>query len=208
MSDRPTDLLADPLAGASLSAEQRQIWDDTRSELALSRIRIRELEKRLQTLEKQPEEAEISATLLNRPDFNREVARMLALDERYGGVSSVIYLNLENVEELAQHYGHSMADNVLKFFSDALINNVRRSDVLGRLAKDEFGILLPHCNNENAWKRGGVLAAQLYDSLVKVWKGTARPEISYGAYTFNEKEELASGLKQAASNLTKLLKKD
>lgn len=204
----PIDLLTDPLSDAPLTPEQKKIWEDTCSELILSRIRVNELEKRLNALEKQPDEAEVSTPLLNRPDFNREVARMLAFDERYGGSSSVVYLNLENLDVLREHFGEAMANSALKFMSDALINKVRRSDVLGRLSRDEFGILLPHCDNENAWRKGESLSTEIYDSLVKVWKGSAKPEISYGAYTFNEKEELASGLRQASANLTKLLKSD
>jgi len=204
----PIDMLTDALSDAPLSDEQRKIWHDMCAELVLSRIRVQELEKRLKTLERNPEDTEISTALLNRPDFNREVARMLAFDERYGGSSSVIYINIENIDNLKEHYGEAMANSALRFIADALINKVRRSDILGRLARDEFGILLPHCNNENAWIKGEIIARDIYDSLTKVWKGTLSPEISYGAYSFNEKEELSTGLKKAASNLTKLLRKD
>lgn len=204
--ETPIDMLTDALSDAPLSNEQRKIWHDMCAELVLSRIRVQELEKRLNSLDRLPTDLDMSAPLLTRPDFNREVARMLAFDERYGGTSSVIYLNIENVGLLKEHYGEKMANSALRFVADALINKVRRSDVLGRLAHDEFGILLPHCTNENAWIKGKILASDIYESLVQVWKGALTPEISYGAYTFNEKEDLASGLKQAASNLTKLFK--
>jgi diguanylate cyclase (GGDEF)-like protein len=200
----PLDLLTDFLADAPLTDAQRTVWRDLCAELVLARVRIQELETRLKTLERQPEADSAAHQLLNRPEFNREVARMLAFDERYGGVSSVLYINIENLENIRIRHGMPLVDSALRCLGDTLAGLIRRSDILGRLAPDEFGILLPRCDNTSAWKKGEHIASVLYDTLANLWGPNLKPQINYGAYTFQEKEDLAQGLKQAAADLTKL----
>lgn len=202
----PLDLLTDTLADAPLTPEQRTVWRDLCAELVLARVRIQELEMRLKVLEHQPPEDTPAPLLLNRPDFNREIARMLAFDERYGGTSSVLYFNIENLETIKARHGTSLVESAMKCISQTLIGQVRRSDILGRLAPDEFGVLLPRCDNENAWKKGETIAINLYDALTSLWGPGLKPQISYGAYTFEGKgrEDAATGLKAAAQMLTKL----
>jgi len=200
----PLDLLTDFLADAPLSPEQRTVWRDLCAELVLSRVRIQELETRLRILDRSTDEAEAPPAMLGRPDFNREVARVLAMDDRYGGVSSVLYFDIENLGNINDRHGAALVDAALRCIGDTLVNQIRRSDILGRLAKDEFGILLPRCNNENAWKKGEKIATILYDALCGLWGPNLQPSISYAAYTFHEKEDLAQGLKAVAEGLTKL----
>jgi len=200
----PFDLLISQMADTPLTVKQQMIWQNVCSELVEARLRIHELETRLKTLEHQPAANELSTCVLTRPEFNREVARMLAFDERYGGLSSVLYFDIENLDELASRHGRQAAEWAVRCVSDTLAASIRRSDILGRLATDEFGILLPRCDNENAWKKGEQLAGAVFAALAAKEGLTLRPNVTYGAYTFQEKEDLAVGLKQAASNLTQL----
>lgn len=202
----PLDLLTDELADAPLTPEQRVIWRDLCAELVLARVRIQELETRLRVLDREGTTQGPSTGLLNRPDFNREVARMLALDERYGSISSVIYFNFENLDTIKNRHGANLVEAAIRCIGDTLVNQIRRSDVLGRLSPDEFGVLLPRCNNENAWKKGEVLATVLYDALCDLWGPNLKPQIGFGAYTFSQKDDLAQGLKLAAEKITKVVK--
>ncbi len=201
--DSSLDLINDPLADADLTVEQRQTWEMTRSELLIARERIEELELRLKSLENNAHEAGIVQTVLSRPEFNREVARMLAFDERYGGMSSVLYFDVENLSDIHKSHGKDVADKVVRVVCDALTHHIRSSDIVGRLATDEFGVLLARCDNEAAWKKGESLAESLLSELEKVPGCETRPVINYGAYTFREKENVATGLKQAAETVTR-----
>lgn len=202
----PLDLLTDHLANAPLNEEQRTIWRDLCSELVLARVRIQELENRLKALESKPEENSPFHCLLTRPDFNREVARMLAFDERYGGLSSVLYINIENLDSIRARHGNALVDTAIRCVADTLAKQIRRSDILGRLAPDEFGILLPRCDNKSAWKKGEYVSSAIYDALEALWGPGMKPQISYGAYTFREKEDLGVGLKEAAKDLTSFVR--
>lgn len=192
---------SDPLANAVFTADERRIWLDTRAELEEARIRIRELENRIKALEHH--NTDDLPSILTRPEFNREVARMLAFDERYGGTSSILYFNFENMTDIANRYGKSVINAAVREITVVLTKTVRGSDIVGRLAPDEFGILLIRCSNEDAWKKGKDISEKLLKALVAVHNHPLDPQISYGAYTFRSDEDVSTGLKQASQLLTK-----
>lgn len=201
--DTPIDFENDPMARASLTKEQRQVWDLTREELRNAREKIADLETRLKALERVTHEDGVIPSVLTRPEFNREVARMLAFDERYGGMSSVLYFDIENLEDISQECGKPVSDNIMRVFCDVLAKHVRTSDILGRLGPDEFGVFLTRCDNDHAWKKGEALASLLAEEMKKIPRCAVQPVINYGAYTFREKENAATGLQQAADTVTR-----
>jgi diguanylate cyclase (GGDEF)-like protein len=199
MSDS-LDLTMDWLADAPLTPEQRQVWNLLRAELIDAREKTRTLENRIKTLEHAAEEP---LTVLTRPEFNREVARMLAFDERYGGTSSVLYFDFENMEEVTNRYGRSVANAALREIGKVLTQHVRKSDVVGRLAPDEFGVLLSRCDNAFAWKKAEQLGGVLRAALDEVHGCKLGLTVSYGAYTFQDDRDVSIGLREAAQMMTK-----
>jgi len=199
---KPIDLARDWFADASLSSEERKIWDAIRAELAATRTHVEDLQTQIRLLERQPIEDDHS--ILTRPEFNREVARMLAFDDRYGGISSVLYFDFERLEKVAEKHGKSVANAAIRQIGDVMLKHTRGSDVIGRLAPEEFGVLLMRCDNPAAWKKGEQLAGLLYDLLAEVHGCKLDVLVSYGAYTFREKGDLATGLKEAAQAVTKV----
>lgn len=205
MDDTPLDLMTDALESAPLTPEQRKVWQTARAELMAARLRIQTLESRLKA-PATPQANETPALMvLTRPDFNREAARILAFDERYKTTSSVVYFTVENMENLRARHGNATAEEVIRRMCDSLLAQIRRSDILGRLGGDEFGLLLPRCDNADAWKRGEIIASKLYADMAVYWGTTLRPSISYGAYTFNDEKDASAGLKKAAESLTRIV---
>jgi len=206
--ETPVDLLEDPFIDVGFTDEQRHLWGNIRSELIIARERMHELEERLRVLEQHNHEDLGAQAVLTRPEFNREVARMLAFDERYGGISSVLYFDIENLSDIIEHQGHAMGNAVVRTVCDTLAVQIRSSDILGRLATDEFGVLLVRCDNPAAWKKAEKLAGGVFQALAKIKDCKVPPVVSYGAYTFREKENLATGLKQAALSVTRIEEDD
>ena len=190
------DLSVDWLVDAPLTVDQRRAWTMLRGELASALAKNQELLEKLRQVEQQREDAEPS--ILNRPEFNREVARMLAFDERYGGISSVLYFDFDHLEETASKFGRAISNAALKEIASTLVRTVRGSDIVGRLAPDEFGVLLMRCDNAAAWRKAEELALQLQRALTEIHECRLSINVSYGAYTFRDNEDLAIGLKEAA----------
>jgi diguanylate cyclase (GGDEF)-like protein len=209
MTDKPIHtlkdcLLEDPLSAAALTPQQRRAWEDMVSEVLISREKIATLEERVRILERKSPSDDFIQSILTKPEFNREVARMLAFDERYGGQSSVLYYDIENLSEITATGGRPTTDKVLRCLCDTMAKNIRRSDILGRLAPDEFGILLVRCDNAFAWKKGELLAGLLCKAFSEIAELKIQPVISYGAYTFREKEDVSTGLQRAGDIMTKI----
>lgn len=205
--DKTIDLTNDPFASVAFSEEQRHIWKTLRSEIIIARERVQELEERIRVLNHYSHTEIGIQTILTRPEFNREVARMLAFDERYGGISSVLYYDIENLSDIIKVNGQVAGNTVVRVLCDTLAREIRISDILGRLDVDEFGVLLLRCDNAKAWQKGEKLAASLHEALGQIKDCRTEPIVSYGAYTFKEKENLAIGLKHAAKSMTRLIGK-
>lgn len=198
------DFSVDELADAPLTAEQRRTWTTLRGELASSQAKNQELLEKLRQVEQQ--QADNTPPILTRPEFNREVARMLAFDERYGGMSSVLYFDFDRLEETAIQFGRDVANAALQEITAAMVQSVRSSDIVGRLAPDEFGILLMRCDNAAAWRKAEYLALQLQQILTTIKGCKLSIKVSYGAYTFRDNEDLSIGLKEAAQTMTHTVK--
>jgi diguanylate cyclase (GGDEF)-like protein len=198
------DLSVDELADAPLTPDQRRAWNALRGKLASTQAKNQELLEILRKFE-QPQ-VDDNTVILNRPDFNREVARMLAFDERYGGMSSVLYFDFDNLDEAASHFGNAVANAALQVIASTICHSVRTSDIVGRLAPDEFGVLLMRCDNASAWRKAEDLAVNLQRALAEIHDCKLNIKVSYGAYTFRDNEDLAVGLKEAAQTMTRVVK--
>ncbi len=198
------DLEKDWLAGASLTDEQRKVWESARAELLASRSQLREMEAKLRASENKDDgEKPSNYVVLTRPDFNREVSRMLAFDERYGGTSSIVYFDIENLAEIITAYGRSVANSAIRSACDALVKNVRGSDIVGRLDVNELGVFLARCDNATAWKKAEAMASRLLAVMASANGKDLNPRINFGAYTFKHSEDLSTGMVRLAESLTR-----
>jgi diguanylate cyclase (GGDEF)-like protein len=63
---------------------------------------------------------------------------------------SVVMIDLDNFKFFNDKYGHQYGDMVLKKFTELLRNSVRKSDIVARLAGDEFVIIFKDLTKEMA----------------------------------------------------------
>ncbi len=194
------DLSADQLADADLTPDQRCVWEGVREQLAAAQAKNRDLSEKLQRYE-QDGIVEGPPSILNHNDFNREVSRMLAFDERYGGITSILYFDFEGLADVSARLGPETGNLVLQKIMSVFASDVRRSDIVGKLASDEFGILLMRCENADAWRKGERLTSSLEAALAEIEDKNPGVEVSYGAYTFQDSDDVSVGLKEAEQSL-------
>ena len=63
--------------------------------------------------------------------------------DRYDGLFSIIFLDIDYFKKINDRYGHASGDDVLKHVSKLLVDNVRKIDTVGRWGGEEFIIILP-----------------------------------------------------------------
>lgn len=85
--------------------------------------------------------------LINRTEFESHVHQALANAKSDGRQHAFCYLSIGILRDAVDNLLH---DNILKQVSSLLYAKVRDTDVLARIADNEFGVLLKNCSLENA----------------------------------------------------------
>ena len=88
--------------------------------------------------------------LLNRRRFGEEAQRAVETAHRFGDSGAVLFLDLDHFKHINDAYGHSAGDSYLMEFALLLRNATRSIDIVSRLSGDEFAILLPRTNGDDA----------------------------------------------------------
>src|SRR4249920_1353311 len=104
--------------------------------LAAERDRLQgELAKahdRIEALEHLADEDPLTA-VANRRAFVRQLTRMIAITRRHGVPASIIYFDVNNLKEINDMHGHPAGDAALRHIAGLLHDNIRSSDIVGRL---------------------------------------------------------------------------
>lgn len=163
--------------------------DRLRVELERNNARIHDLEK---LADRDP-----LAPVANRRAFLQELERFNALAERYGTPSSVIYLDVNGMKEINDRFGHGAGDRVIVAVAEALLANVRASDVVGRLGGDEFGVILAHMDAHLAQRKAAALADVIAGLEVRRDGGTIPVSLAWGVFTFTGEADIGAALDAA-----------
>ena len=80
--------------------------------------------------------------LPNRASFDRNLGRALALAEVSGKRLALLFVDLDQLKNINDTYGHKRGDRLLQAIAIRLANSVRKTDYVARLGGDEFVVLL------------------------------------------------------------------
>jgi diguanylate cyclase (GGDEF)-like protein len=99
--------------------------------------------------------------LLSRREFEKRLEASLSEADRYGFPVSLMMIDLDHFKEINDTHGHSAGDEVLKRFGQILKEEKREADVAGRYGGEEFSVVLPHTELDDAKK----LSERISDAL-------------------------------------------
>ena len=83
--------------------------------------------------------------LYNRRCGEQRLATEISRSQRNGLPLTVIMLDLNELKEVNDKYGHAAGDELIKFFALRINKAIRGSDLAVRMGGDEFLLLLPEC---------------------------------------------------------------
>ncbi|MBI3583701.1 MAG: sensor domain-containing diguanylate cyclase, partial [Nitrospinae bacterium] len=86
--------------------------------------------------------------------------------ERYGGVFSIIMIDIDHFKYFNDTYGHLLGDEALKKVASLLKSNVRQGDVVSRYGGEEFAMLLPGTDKDGATLNAEKLKTRVEKELV------------------------------------------
>jgi len=97
----------------------------------------------------------------NRRYFQERLKAELSRVQRHGGDLSVIMLDIDHFKRINDQFGHAMGDHVLQGLCQRINRRLRHNDVFCRLGGEEFMVLCPGTNGEQAH----ALAIELWSVL-------------------------------------------
>lgn len=89
-----------------------------------------------------------------------ELARLQRLDNMY---AAVLMLDLDHFKRINDTYGHATGDAMLRHFAALMRDELRKIDSVGRVGGEEFAIILPGANPDEA----KIFAERLREKLEK-----------------------------------------
>ncbi len=98
--------------------------------------------KRLESKLIQLIEKDSLTELLSRYAFTNKIKQFIDLYSREKKRFFLLFLDLNRFKNINDSYGHQIGDRVLKVIASRLKISLRKTDIIGRLGGDEFGILI------------------------------------------------------------------
>ena len=136
--------------------------------------------------------------LYNRRRFAIELERELAAAERYHSGGALLILDLDCFKLVNDSRGHSAGDALLVAVGRAIDGRLRTTDIVGRLGGDEFGIILPHADRDQALTTAESLRGMVAATVDAHAAGTL-VTTSVGVATFGNGEP-SHGVERLVSN--------
>ena len=118
--------------------------------------------------------------LPNRRAFLAVLADHLASRRREDMRGALLVLDLDRFKELNDTLGHAVGDRVLVHAARAMEERLRATDFLGRLAGDEFAVLLPRAGEDEAERVAQALAERLREEALPTTRGVSQVSASIG----------------------------
>jgi diguanylate cyclase (GGDEF)-like protein len=136
--------------------------------------------------------------LRNRRAFDAFAAHEINRAERTGDALSIILFDIDYFKQINDNFGHHIGDEVLIGLAQLIGGRLRASEILARWGGEEFIMLLPQTDIENAVHLAGVLRRLMEaNEFPQVGKVTA----SFGVTQFSRGDSMDSMLQRADTAL-------
>jgi len=155
---------------------------------------VTERRKLEQELERQAR-TDFLTGISNRRHFLNLADLELARARRYGRPFSVLMLDLDLFKNVNDRYGHRVGDLMLQKVVEVCMQILREVDVIGRLGGEEFGIMLPETDAEQAAQVADRVRLAISGASVALPQGgSACITTSIGVATFSQQDADVDGV--------------
>ena len=151
---------------------------------------------RLADLEKLADEDAL-VPMPNRRAFVRELSRLQSYAQRYKVPASLIFFDVNGFKAINDTYGHAAGDAALLTVAQTLADNLRESDIVGRLGGDEFGVILVQADDQVSREKAEALAQAVAQRPVHWEDKVLRLSVAFGVYPLGGGEDPGQALAAA-----------
>jgi diguanylate cyclase (GGDEF)-like protein len=154
------------------------------------------LKERITVLEQQAFH-DVLTDLANRRYFLDALQNRVKRCERYGDITALLFLDVDNLKTVNDTYGHQAGDLLLTRFAQILTDNTRATDMVARIGGDEFAILLDNMDGDEVEGKITSLSDRLSKAVVKFDDKRLTLSAAIG-YCFIGPKDTVSGLMSRA----------
>ena len=86
----------------------------------------------------------------NKRSFRTSLSNEINVAMRYSRRFSIVMIDTDNLKEINDNFGHKAGDRFIQLVASLIQNNLRSSDIISRYGGDEFVVLMPETDIQNA----------------------------------------------------------
>ncbi len=123
--------------------------------------------------------------------FYDKIESLCEISKNNNSQLSLLMIDIDYFKKYNDMYGHSQGDELLKEITTIIRNNLKENDILCRYGGDEFCVILPDRNKEEASGIANVLREAIYnyDYFGQEYMKNGRVTLSIGVSTYNKEAE-------------------
>jgi diguanylate cyclase (GGDEF)-like protein/PAS domain S-box-containing protein len=111
----------------------------------------------------------------NRRLLEREISDQVGRARRYGEQGALLFIDVDGLKQINDEHGHKAGDRALKEIAGVVTPRLRETDVVARIGGDEFAVLLPYANAEQAQAVTKDLRRVIREADIELDDGTTLP---------------------------------
>lgn len=135
--------------------------------------------------------------VLNRAGYQEMAGKQFARWKRYGGSLTLAVIDLDLFKRINDDYGHAAGDKVLSTVAAKLEDTIRESDILCRYGGEEFVLILPETNGQDAARLLDKLRVEIERCPFRYRDTPVSVTLSCGVAQFTRNETLADVFERA-----------
>lgn len=139
----------------------------------------------------------------NRRGITISIMDAMALGERYGNPLSVAKLDLDHLDSINNKHGKAAGDRVLAGVAAVITDALRMPDKTGRYADDEFILIMPQTEIDDAYKIADRVHSLIADQKFDADGNTTSITTSAGVTEYKQGDDLESLLSRVQKGVDK-----
>jgi diguanylate cyclase (GGDEF)-like protein len=158
--------------------------------------RMREYNDRLQEMASHDPLTQV----LNARAYYSACEQQISQSQRNGQPFSVLFIDLDHFKDINDNHGHAAGDEVLRAVARSLGNQLRRSDLLGRIGGEEFSVFLPDTALAGALEVGENLRLAIQECHPRVGDTVLNITASIGVASRSSDAQTMQSIQQRADD--------